>query len=186
MSSVPAGYQHRAFCLGCGYALRGLPETRCPECGRGFDPRKPMTMRVPGLNSRPPPKPVPFGIAINLWALTATAVTTIGLMAGLWSPSVLGAMVWLGILVAWRRRNRWDRGARGWYLSGPRAWRPVVAALLILSLLSGIGHHRCPHGRYYRYGPVSVFHGVQAGGPCRNHVTGTRFELTATWYLVVS
>jgi len=26
-------------CLGCGYDLRGLPENRCPECGRGVDPQ---------------------------------------------------------------------------------------------------------------------------------------------------
>ncbi len=25
-------------CLGCGYILEHLPEPRCPECGRGFDP----------------------------------------------------------------------------------------------------------------------------------------------------
>jgi MFS family permease len=25
-------------CLGCGYILDGLPENRCPECGREFDP----------------------------------------------------------------------------------------------------------------------------------------------------
>jgi hypothetical protein len=25
-------------CLGCGYLLYGLPEPRCPECGRAFDP----------------------------------------------------------------------------------------------------------------------------------------------------
>src|SRR5687767_2422434 len=25
-------------CLDCGYLLRGLPSTRCPECGRTFDP----------------------------------------------------------------------------------------------------------------------------------------------------
>ncbi len=24
------------ICLGCGYDLRGLPEARCPECGRLF------------------------------------------------------------------------------------------------------------------------------------------------------
>lgn len=31
------------FCIGCGYALRGLQEHRCPECGRGFDPADPNT-----------------------------------------------------------------------------------------------------------------------------------------------
>jgi hypothetical protein len=30
-------------CLGCGYILDGLPEPRCPECGRGFDPSRPST-----------------------------------------------------------------------------------------------------------------------------------------------
>jgi len=30
-------------CLGCGYILDGLPEPRCPECGRPFDPNEPAT-----------------------------------------------------------------------------------------------------------------------------------------------
>ncbi len=33
-------------CLGCGYILDGLPEPRCPECGRGFDPARPETYFV--------------------------------------------------------------------------------------------------------------------------------------------
>src|SRR5436309_4826849 len=34
------------LCLGCGYALRGLPTPRCPECGREFDPMDPATMNM--------------------------------------------------------------------------------------------------------------------------------------------
>ena len=30
-------------CLDCGYDLRGLPENRCPECGRAFDPSNSAT-----------------------------------------------------------------------------------------------------------------------------------------------
>ena len=30
-------------CLGCGYILDGLPEPRCPECGRAFDVDDPKT-----------------------------------------------------------------------------------------------------------------------------------------------
>ena len=30
-------------CSGCSYDLRGLPENRCPECGRPFDPGSPDT-----------------------------------------------------------------------------------------------------------------------------------------------
>jgi hypothetical protein len=35
-----------ARCLGCGYALRELASSRCPECGRAFDARDPWTMNV--------------------------------------------------------------------------------------------------------------------------------------------
>src|SRR5947209_7206968 len=31
------------MCLGCGYTLLGLPEPRCPECGRPFDLSDPRT-----------------------------------------------------------------------------------------------------------------------------------------------
>ena len=31
------------FCRGCGHDLRGLPESRCPECGTHFDPGDPET-----------------------------------------------------------------------------------------------------------------------------------------------
>ncbi len=39
MRTVPLSQPSR-FCLKCGYVLDGLPENRCPECGRGFDPQK--------------------------------------------------------------------------------------------------------------------------------------------------
>ncbi len=31
------------YCLGCGYIIDHLPEPRCPECGRQFDPANPWT-----------------------------------------------------------------------------------------------------------------------------------------------
>lgn len=31
------------YCRLCGYILEGLPEHRCPECGRPFDPTDPHT-----------------------------------------------------------------------------------------------------------------------------------------------
>lgn len=35
-----------AVCLKCGYALRGLHEAMCPECGRAFDPADASTYRL--------------------------------------------------------------------------------------------------------------------------------------------
>jgi predicted amidophosphoribosyltransferase len=34
------------YCSNCGYVLDGLPENRCPECGRPFDPDDPRTFRT--------------------------------------------------------------------------------------------------------------------------------------------
>ena len=38
------GNDHR-YCRQCGYSLYGLTESRCPECGKGFDPADPKTYR---------------------------------------------------------------------------------------------------------------------------------------------
>lgn len=34
------------YCRGCSYLLKGLPEPRCPECGRRFDPGNRRTYRT--------------------------------------------------------------------------------------------------------------------------------------------
>ena len=181
-------FRERAFCLGCGYALRGLVERRCPECGRGFDPFDPWTMRVPGVTDRRPSKPVPFAVGIILCTLFVAGASIDGMVAAASGVCLFSIIGWAGIVWVWRKRNRAERAAaaRGETLPGTRHWRSVVVGLLGLTLLSGIGYHRCPHGRYYRYGPVSLFHGQHPGGPCRNYVLGMRFEMTPKWYLIVS
>lgn len=58
MSSAPhdvtpaTGSQPEQFCMGCGYALRGLGQPRCPECGREFDPSDPRTFEIHAPSSR--------------------------------------------------------------------------------------------------------------------------------------
>jgi hypothetical protein len=42
-TTVRSRHWQDATCLGCGYALRGLVESRCPECGRSFDRGNPAT-----------------------------------------------------------------------------------------------------------------------------------------------
>lgn len=49
---VQAGIMHAVdernqsiYCNGCGYNLAGLEQSRCPECGRGFDTGDPRTFR---------------------------------------------------------------------------------------------------------------------------------------------
>lgn len=40
---MTAQSEERARCWSCGYQLRGLEGTICPECGRAFDPNDPAT-----------------------------------------------------------------------------------------------------------------------------------------------
>ena len=42
------------YCLGCRYPLGGLPEPRCPECGRPFDPDDPKTFGTVGRTEEGP------------------------------------------------------------------------------------------------------------------------------------
>jgi hypothetical protein len=39
-------------CLGCGYDLHGLPENRCPECGRPFNPDNSATFLCSQVDGR--------------------------------------------------------------------------------------------------------------------------------------
>ncbi len=41
-------------CKACGYDLRSLPEHRCPECGRRFDPDNPRTFLTKPVSGRGP------------------------------------------------------------------------------------------------------------------------------------
>ena len=43
MPKVKAPVRSTKYCLDCGYPLDGLPEQRCPECGRKFDIKEPCT-----------------------------------------------------------------------------------------------------------------------------------------------
>lgn len=57
-------------CLDCGYALDGLTEHRCPECGRAFDPADEKTWRpwyeidARGKRQAPWRKPVLIGLLV--------------------------------------------------------------------------------------------------------------------------
>ena len=65
----------RAFtCKRCGYDLRGLIETRCPECGTDFDPAE--RERIVARMASPAPKPryrwiVPFVVVLLAFSVVA-------------------------------------------------------------------------------------------------------------------
>ena len=81
----------QARCLGCGYLLEGLPENRCPECGREFDPGNPgsyMSRQYSGM---------PYLIAVVL-GIVALAIPLGVAKAG--DHDLVDPSVWLVLLLA--------------------------------------------------------------------------------------
>lgn len=75
ISPSPHPIPEAAQCLGCGYLLRGLCVTSCPECGREFSPGDPKTFNVelPGQRRR-------------RWLRRGTALLLIGALVYLFCP----------------------------------------------------------------------------------------------------
>jgi hypothetical protein len=107
------------LCLECGYALRGLPMPRCPECGREFDPMDSATMNM-GRELSPLAKwvlgPVHWPINLLTWGAllftlwmarlpgdqigTSTSIVILTLLALLW-------LAWPIVRIVAARRYGW-------------------------------------------------------------------------------
>lgn len=108
---MPVNYTETARCLGCGYALRGLIDERCPECGRAFDPADWRTMKIKFPGNRPPRRdpPLPMDdyaravLAPMRWPGRIYPWVTIALLLLdlLWAgPPDVPVVLWLGLLLA--------------------------------------------------------------------------------------
>ncbi len=148
-AAQPPPIPDEARCLGCGYALRELTSSRCPECGRSFDPADAATMRLVRAPSRvalwwmrPPGWPLIGSAAVAL-LLTAYALSPPGTFFGLlmllnfpWCLIVVALLVRAGLATAFsilyrdsplRRPTPWLR----WVVV------PAVIALAFVMARSG-------------------------------------------------
>ena len=105
--SVPAAIPNDALCLDCNYSLRGLAEFRCPECGRPFDPDRPLSMNLGRpLHTMPRWALRPIGRWAAAWMYLAAAF---GVLGPAWlAPSrwltIYFLLLWAGFFVAcWLR-----------------------------------------------------------------------------------
>jgi hypothetical protein len=130
--------QHKR-CLGCGYILDGLPENRCPECGRTFDLKNPATYLTKLKSGRRYLFLAVLGVAILLLPLSVAELGDLGILAnvGNWgfavilalTPAMPAAVVLeTYVLHVVIREFRLPRDAR----RHPRCW----LAALIISLLT--------------------------------------------------
>lgn len=164
----------KARCLGCGYLLRELQETRCPECGRPFDPTDRSTYRLPttldprvdavarALNATWRAARSPYGQRVCL-AIVLLMHSLVWPIKQIRQPMrlypatfpftliMLLSVVAILVIAALPFRRR-----VGHYLA---------VTLVAVALACNLGYDSCPHARYLSIGPV-IF--SISGRPCRN------------------
>lgn len=129
-----------ARCRACGYALRGLTEPRCPECGRAFDPADSRTVylgRVPGWFARLLLRPPGWPLQSCLTLLALLALFSVSTPGGYFLVDLL-AYFGLAVLgFVWLMRLVLAIAAAVYYRHAlARAWRwalvPVAIAVVIV------------------------------------------------------
>lgn len=131
--------QPTMYCKGCGYVLDGLPEHRCPECGREFDPGNPKT-----FSDQPPLHPVkvlllrPIGWPTFLLAGGALIMCLLDdsppPTRGRWLP--LALLSWFAVSVWWSARLLavlvvWLTNLKRHYRPARHVWRWLVPPALL-------------------------------------------------------
>ncbi len=96
-----------AQCLHCGYALRGLPEAVCPECGQAFDPERPETYYDPTRRGAPKPLRPPSLIGVATLCALALVVLVGRAGPGTWLP--LDKWDWGGAEWSWSTLSFWGK-----------------------------------------------------------------------------
>jgi hypothetical protein len=96
-----------AKCLDCNYALRGLTDFRCPECGRAFNPERPLSLNV-GRPLDPfarwAMRPMGRAPRVAMWALVASGVVGPAWLFPAKELACLWLLLWLGLFtVCWLR-----------------------------------------------------------------------------------
>jgi hypothetical protein len=117
-------------CLGCGYILEHLPEPRCPECGREFDPGNPKTFTCHARRG---------WLSSAAHALLAALLIVVSGVAGL----CVGAHLWQNkglyyASVADQALIAACIAVAGFVVCGSRRWRgrELLAAVVIVGLLA--------------------------------------------------
>ena len=160
-------------CIDCGYTLDHLPENRCPECGRKFDPANPDSVIPPWVQStwvreaQPPP-------AWNLVIVAALALM-VGITASEPQGSTPLAMCYLPVFALFLPFDYLVRivaivrlrSASG--LAGPRTsrrrWRWAAFPMLIVFWVTTVqtGWARQAHFSLSQTAFDQVVRGLEAG-----------------------
>ena len=174
-----------ARCRGCDYQLRELLLSRCPECGREFDPNDPLTFRSRRTRQIKLRRAAVAIAPTASWIIVALALAGLALNLidrGSAEDSRIALAVILVVSTPIRsivRRmlvGRPDPARRS-----ERIFRRSVYAFAVIYFILGGGTiaWRCPHGSAICVGHIGIAHSTN-GGPCRN-----RLPYLKSWHVRV-
>lgn len=133
-----------ARCLGCGYALRDLTTSRCPECGRAFDPADTRTMRTersPSVLAEfflKPPRRLFNGVVLLIalmilgaaaWPGEIVVVLVLGVGVLLTAGAIWAARLILALILGWHYKRDLRKHWRAWLVT------PVIVAVMVVLLV---------------------------------------------------
>jgi hypothetical protein len=141
----PASPSQEGFCTKCRYPLRGLPEPRCPECGKPFDPANPETFFVTGQR---PMGPIakrlfhpPGRVFLIACAVSASFALLSGTCPGLIIPlALVSGFSFPFLITIWAVRLVLSLAVGAWYRPTAGSTKSVIVWVLppTLFALAGI------------------------------------------------
>jgi hypothetical protein len=177
-----ASLPESARCPTCRYSLKGLTESRCPECGTAFDPASvvPLRKTFSALDEIGW-----FILAVGVWFVLFFVTFFVLNIAienydyGLFSFLTAFTVGWAGR--EWLVKNPPYRHLGLFFRSLSRG---VFVILFVVSMivLIPLNSYQCPHGTFVGLGPVGIAHS-NCGGPCRNrHPLLRSVHVLGDWY----
>lgn len=135
MTNTPTTRQTGMYCRQCGYALRGLSEPRCPECGRPYNPTDPKSyLHHPrGWSLRRRARRAAWSLALLAVAFAVYAAVLWGYMRYHYLPGRqaetphIAALTQRGCTVSVRETGEWARD-----LGEPFGWGYMTQRALMV------------------------------------------------------
>lgn len=139
------------FCLNCEYALDGLPENRCPECGEPFDPDDESTYRDPRAEPRLVHQAQQFAAGVLLPMATVVLLWCAVVIPPLFPVALLLAAV---LLVRSVHQHRWAAFVVTALLGSLPIGGPFAFGIVQYANGTGRLWHEGPNARSHSLDPI--------------------------------